>query len=66
MKVRELIEELSKMNPEGDVWFFDGDWTEHPCNYVTSWTEQPKWPRSIRSDGELVMEKFETPRVLLS
>lgn len=63
MKVKELIEHLSKMDQEADVWFFDGDWTERPCTSVGPWIEQGQWSDAV---GDYVMREFETPRVLLS
>lgn len=65
MKVKELIEQLSKMDQEADVWLYDGDWTEHPCSNVTPWLEQVEWPPTVNNEGEVVMRTFETPRVLL-
>lgn len=63
MKVRELIEHLQNSDPEADVWFFDGDWTEHPCNSVTPWTHETRYVSSAPLRTEQI--PFEVPRVLL-
>ena len=67
MKVRELIEQLSEMDPEAEVWLYDGEWAENPCYYVTSWPKTTIWENpSDLSNKSVVEEIFEVPRVLLS
>ncbi len=67
MKVRELIDQLSKMNPEADVWLYDGEWSENPCSHASSWLYTTTWENpSDFTNKNKVEVHFETPRVLLS